>query len=75
MKYHGSMNWQKLLTEMSEYMTLRQIAEACGFASAGHVHDVRSGKHLSVAFPLGTRIIAEHARVMRKAKRKEKAAQ
>lgn len=66
------MNWKNLLREMSGELTLQQIADRCGFASRGHVHDVLAGNQKSVSFDLGTRICAEHARIVRNAKRRAK---
>ena len=65
-------NWNQILRDLGEVMTLQQIADACGFASKGHVHDLRSGKKKSVTYELGVRLMALHKKVMAKQQRQAK---
>jgi hypothetical protein len=46
--------------------TLQRIADACGFASRGHVHDVLNGKQISVSWEIGDKLLRLHKRVMRR---------
>jgi len=60
------MNWKTLLSELSERMTLQEIADGCGLASKGHVHDLKTGRQKTVAFEAGQSIVALHKKMMRR---------
>ena len=65
--YHRGMEW----TTIIEYIrragfTLAQIAEECGFASRGHVHDVLTGKQGEPKWSIGDKLL----KLQRKARRR-----
>jgi hypothetical protein len=66
------MNFKPLLRDLAQVYTLQSIAEMCGFASRGHVHDVMTGKQEGVKFELGMSIVDAHARLAKQLKRKGK---
>ncbi len=45
------------------------IAESCGFASRGHVHDFINGKQKTVAWEIGQKIVEQHKKALRKKQR------
>ena len=57
-----STNFPNLIAELRTVygMTLEQIANACGFSSKGHVHDLKTGRQQSVSYELGTKLIDLH---------------
>lgn len=67
------MNWSKIISELAESMTLQQIADTCGLASKGHVHDIKTGKQKQVYYEAGCRLLAMHKKVMRRKARMEMA--
>ncbi len=64
------MNFKPLLRDLAEVYTLNAIAEMCGFASRGHVHDVMTGKQAGVKYELGVKIADAHAKLVRQQKRR-----
>lgn len=52
------MDWKTIVTELNSVMTLQQIADACGLASKGHVHDIRNGRQTDVLYSVGAKLIA-----------------
>jgi hypothetical protein len=62
------MNFKPLLRDLAQVYTLQSIAEMCGFASRGHVHDVMHGKQKGVTFELGMSIVDAHARLVKQRK-------
>lgn len=66
------MDFARLLKEINETMSMRAIADYCGLASAGHVHDIISGRQINVWYEPGAKIIELHKREKQKAKRQRK---
>ena len=66
------MNFQILLRDLHKVYTLQQIAEMCGFASRGHVHDVMRGNQSGVRYEVGAMVIDAHAALKRQQKRARK---
>jgi len=65
------MNFQQLITEILERgYTLRQIADKCGLSSAGHVHDLKTGRQKKVSFESGALLCNLHRSAMRRKVRK-----
>lgn len=63
---HG-MNWKQLILDLtSRKITLQAIADECGFASKGHVHDLKTGRQATVSYDAGVKLVALHKRVMRR---------
>jgi hypothetical protein len=60
------MNWKQIVTDLFEELTLQQIADACGLASKGHVHDIKTGKQSQVYYDAGVKLLALHKKVMRR---------
>lgn len=61
------MDWTKIIGEIrARGYTLAEVAAACGFASAGAVHDLQSGKQKTSDYERGARLIALHKRVSRR---------
>ena len=68
MYYDGEMELKKILGELSERLSLREIAEQSGLASRGHVHNILHGKQKTVTYEIGMALIALHKKVMRRKK-------
>lgn len=67
------MNFAKLLRDINETgMSLQAIADYCGLASRGHVHDIMTGRQAHVYYEPGAKIIELHKREMRKSKQQRK---
>jgi hypothetical protein len=65
------MNFQTIITEILERgYTLKAIADRCGLASAGHVHDLKTGRQKNVSFTAGTLLCNLHQSAMRRKVRK-----
>ena len=61
------MDWQRMIAELRQRrLTLEDIAQACGFASRGHVHDLARGKQGEPRWSIGDALIRYHKRVMRR---------
>ena len=61
------MDWQRLISDLRRrHLTLADIAEACGFASRGHVHDLQRGKQGEPRWSIGDALIRLHRKVMRR---------
>lgn len=58
--YDARMNWKQLMSDLCEVMTLKQIAEQSGMASAGHAHDLKSGKSKSCSYEVGLKLVSLH---------------
>lgn len=65
-EHNQRMNFQQLLSELSEHMTLQKIADECGMASRGHVHDLISGRQKTVSYEAGLKLVALHKKAMRR---------
>lgn len=53
------MNWPKLIKDLRDGgMTLQEIADACGFASRGAVHNLATGKQTTVTYDIGAKLVA-----------------
>tara|TARA_R110000868_G_scaffold391608_1_gene661835 strand:+ start:286 stop:495 length:210 start_codon:yes stop_codon:yes gene_type:complete len=64
------MNWSKLIQEiLARGYTLRSIATLCGFASPGHLHDLKAGNQETVEYERGAKLVELHRDVMRRVKR------
>jgi len=65
------MNWKQLIADMqARGETMQTIADKCGFASSGHVHNLASGKQSDLKWTIGVSMIDLHKRVMRRKARK-----
>jgi len=70
-RYISGMNFPKLIAEILERgYTFREIAEKCGLSSAGHAHDLQSGRQKKVNFESGTLLCNMHRVAMRRKVRK-----
>ena len=56
-------NWKPILTALAKTMTLRSIAELSGMASAGHVHDLKTGKQETVSYDIGVKLMLMHKKM------------
>jgi hypothetical protein len=62
------MDWNKIISEiLARGYTLREVAERCGFASPGALHDLKSGKQFTVSYERGVSLITMHRRTRRRA--------
>ena len=59
-------DWPSIIADLQRRMTLRQIAEHCGFASAGAVHSLKSGVQKSCEYERGAALVELHRRLTRK---------
>ena len=66
------MNFQPLLRDLHKVYTLQQIADMCGFASRGHVHDVMRGNQIGVKYEIGAKVINAHSTLKNERKRGKK---
>jgi hypothetical protein len=57
-------NWKPILTALTKTMTLRSIAELSGMASAGHVHDLKTGKQETVSYDIGVKLMLMYKRLI-----------
>lgn len=55
------MNWQKLLSDLRLVMTLQEIADGCGLASRGAVHNLATGRQTTVSYDIGAKLVAMHS--------------
>ena len=61
------MNWPHIITQiLSRGYQLREVAALCHFSSPGHLHDLKSGKQLSVEYERGAALLDLHRKVMRR---------
>lgn len=61
------MNWpEKIEQILSRGYTLKQIADECGFASKGAVHDLKSGESATCNYERGERLLRLHRKAMRR---------
>lgn len=56
-------NWKPILEALAKSMTLRSIAELSGMASAGHVHDLKTGKQETVSYDIGVKLMQMHKKM------------
>lgn len=73
---NARMNWKQILADLRMVMTLQDIADTCGLASKGTVHDIATGRQKTVMYEIGACLIAlhaEHAKTIAAAKRAAKA--
>lgn len=56
-------NWKPILEALAKSMTLRHIAELSGMASAGHVHDLKTGKQETVSYDIGVKLMLMHKKM------------
>jgi len=65
------MNFPNIIAEILERgYTFREIADKCGLSSAGHVHDLKTGRQKKVSFESGTLLCNLHRSAMRRKVRK-----
>lgn len=64
------MDFKTVIAEMNTRITLKEIAELCGLASAGHAHDLLTGRRKKIRYETGVKIMEVHKRVMRRKERK-----
>ncbi len=65
--YSHGMNWKHIISDIRQAgATLDQIAEECGFASRGHVHDVFTGKQGEPRWSIGNQLLVMHRKALRK---------
>jgi hypothetical protein len=61
------MNWKQLIQDLTDRkITLQAIADECGFASKGHVHDLKTGRQCTVSYDAGVKLVALHKKAMRR---------
>lgn len=61
------MNWPNLIEIiLSRGFTLQEIADECGFASKGAVHDLKSGQSATCSYERGQKLIEMHKKAMRR---------
>lgn len=65
------MNFQSMVFDLREVMTLKKIAELIGLKSLGHVHDLYSGRRKSLGYVAGVKLVDLHKREMRKRAREK----
>jgi len=59
------MDWYTIINELQHRkVTLQQIADQCGFASRGAVHDLKNVKAATCSYERGVKLVALHKRVM-----------
>jgi hypothetical protein len=60
-------DWQHIIQELrGRDLTLAYIADNCGFASRGHVHNLQKRPDSSVTWEIGDKLLKLHKRVMRR---------
>ncbi len=65
------MNWKTIIAEIRQSgATLEQIAQQCGFASRGHVHDLMTGKQAEPRWSIGDQLLALHRKARRRLARR-----
>lgn len=62
------MNWMPIMSELLKKLTLQEVADRCGMASKGHVHDLATGRQRSVSYDVGDKLMQEYKRIMRRRK-------
>ena len=61
------MDWKCIIADLQKAgNTLAVIAKECGFASAGTVHDLKTGLSATCSYERGHKLLEMHKRVMRK---------
>ncbi len=62
------MDWKTLISDLQERgFTLEQIAEECGFASRGAVHELKTQmRQKSCSYERGIKLIALHRKALRR---------
>lgn len=56
-----TMNWQTILSDLRRVMTLQEIADGCGLASRGAVHNLLTGKQATVSYEIGAKLVSMHS--------------
>lgn len=51
------MNWNAIITELQKHYTLEVLANLAGFASKGHLHDLKMGHQATCSFERGQRLL------------------
>jgi lambda repressor-like predicted transcriptional regulator len=65
------MDWKNIIAEIRQSgATLEQIANQCGFASRGHVHDVMTGKQGEPKWSIGDKLLSLHRKSIRQLRRR-----
>lgn len=54
------MNWNAIITALQERYTLEVLAKLAGFASKGHLHDLKTGKQATCSFERGQKLMELH---------------
>lgn len=61
------MDWNKIIRELQERgQKLQDIADECGFASRGAVHDLKNVAGATCNYERGEKLVAMHKRVLRR---------
>jgi len=63
-----NMDWKSIIADLqSRNVTLEEIAQECGFASRGAVHELKTqARQKTCSYEKGIRLIAMHRRTMRR---------
>lgn len=62
--------WPPIINDLTEVMTLKEIADIVGASSPGHVWNLKHGVQASVDYELGCRLVDLHRKVKRKLARR-----
>lgn len=74
MRAMNPIDWPTTIGELQTWgVTLQEIADECGFASRGAVHELRTGESKTCSYERGCKLVAMHARAKRKQQRKVQA--
>lgn len=61
-----AMDWQRIVLDiLARGYVLREIAEECGFASPGAVHDLKSGAQTTCQYERGAKLLLMHKRALK----------
>ena len=68
MKRQITFDWGRLVRQIQHgaSMSLQKIADECGFASRGTLHDLTTGKSTTCSYERGDALVRLHKRVMRR---------
>lgn len=54
------MNWNAIIAALQKRYTLEVLAKLAGFASKGHLHDLKTGKQVTCSFERGQKLLELH---------------
>ena len=61
------MDWYQIIQDLQDrQVTLQEIADKCGFASRGAVHDLKNVEKATCSYERGAKLVALHKRAMRR---------